>query len=138
MRVLLVLAVLFIVCLKSFADCYVPEFDKMQTLRCDFEERVFEQNGTLVTRNNKFRIFHIDDENKKIYLQKEPIDNVIYYEADRIEFGLQSMTDDAIIMSQTVLNRKTYEYNSNSTITYDNPDFGVRNSQSSGICKILP
>ena len=137
-KLLLSFAILFCASLCVLANGFVPEFDKMQNLRCDFEESIFDQNNNLITKNKMFRLFRLDDEYKKIYLQKEPIDKVLYYETDKIEFKLQSMTDDVIMMSHTVINRNTSEYSSTATITYDNPAFGTRYSKSSGICKIIP
>lgn len=137
-KFLLTLAILFLSGLCTWADYFVPEFDKMQNLRCDFEENIYDQNNNLITKNRQFRIYKLDDEYKKIYLQKEPIDNVLYYETDKIEFNLQSMTDDAILMSHTVINRNTLEYTSTATITYDNPVFGTRYSKSVGVCKVIP
>lgn len=137
-KLLFTFAVLFCACLCAFADYFVPEFDKMQNLRCDFEESIFDQNNNLITKSRQFRLFRLDDEFKRIYLQKEPIDKVLYYEADKIEFNLQSMTDDAIAMSHTVIDRNSLQYTSTSTITYDNPIFGTRYSKSSGMCRTIP
>lgn len=136
-KVLYIIFLLFVCSCCVWADAFVPEFDKMQNLRCDFEETVYNQDNSVVAKNKKFRIFRIDDIYKKIYLQKEPIDRVSYFESDRIEFDFQSMTDDFITMSQTVIDRTTGEYSSKAEITYDNPIFGVRHSKSVGICKIV-
>ena len=123
--------------LTVFADAFVPEFNKMQNLRCDFEETVFNQDESIVSKSKRFRVFKLDDENQKIYLQKEPIDKVSYYGNDKIEFSLQSMTDDVIIMSNTVIDRNSMQYNTVSEITYDNFMFGTRKSKSVGFCKII-
>lgn len=123
--------------LRVFADAFVPEFNKMQNLRCDFEETVYNQDDSVVSKSKRFRIFKLDDENQKIYLQKEPIDKVSYYGNDKIEFSLQSMTDDVIIMSNTVIDRNSMQYNSVSDITYDNFMFGTRKSKAVGVCKII-
>lgn len=121
----------------AFGDAFVPDFSTMKTLRCDFDETVYNQDNTVLTKSKLFRIFHLDDENKLIYLQKEPIDHILYYEDDKIEYNLQSMTDDYIMMAHTTIDRNSLEYNSTSTMTYDNPMFGVRRSTSQGICKFL-
>lgn len=121
----------------AFGDAFVPDFVMMKTLRCDFDETVYNQDNTVLTKSKLFRIFHLDDENKLIYLQKEPIDHILYYEADKIEYNLQSMTDDYIMMAHTTIDRNSLEYNSTSTMTYDNPMFGVRRSTSQGVCKFL-
>jgi len=138
MKKLLNIFFIFIFCSGIvFADAFVPEFDTMQTLRCDFEESIYNQDGSLVTKNRQFRVFHLDDAYQKIYLQKEPIDWVSYYGNDKIEFKLQSLTDDEIIMAHTIIDRNAMEYVSTSEITYDNGMFGVRTSKSVGVCKII-
>lgn len=119
------------------ADAFVPEFNTMQKLRCDFEEVIYNSDNSVVTKNKQFRVFMIDEPYKKIYLQKEPIANVNYYESDKIEFNFQSMTDDFIMMSHVIINRTTGEYSSDGEITYDNPIFGSRYAKSRGICKIV-
>ncbi len=123
--------------LKVFADAYVPDFDTMQTYKCEIKETIYNQDNSISSENNIFRIFKLDDENSKLYLQKEPLSKVSYYGLDKIEFDMQSMTDDCIIMSHTIINRSSNEYSSNSVITYDNPIFGVRHSKSVGTCKII-
>ena len=120
-----------------FADAFVLEFNTMQKLRCDFEETIYNSDNSIVTKNKQFRVFMIDEPYKKIYLQKQPIANVTYYESDKIEFDFQSMTDDFIMMSHVVINRANGEYSSVGEITYDNPVFGTRHSKSHGICKIV-
>ena len=136
-RKVLLISVIILGTLGAFADEFVPEFDSMKYIRCDFEESVFEQNGTLVTKSNQHRFVRIDDPYKKIYLQKEPIDNVTYFGNDKIEFKLQSMTDDSIIMSSTMLDRVANTYSSTSEITYDSAFFGTRNAKAQGVCKPL-
>jgi hypothetical protein len=120
------------------ADAFVPDFTAMKTIRCDFDETVYNQDNSVVSKSHQFRIYKLDDEYQKIYLQKEPIDNVIYYGTDKIDFALQTLTDDVIIMSRTDIDRTSMDYNSTSTITYDNDMFGVRTSKSVGTCKPLP
>ena len=133
----LLLVLLLLIPIDVFADAFVPEFNKMKTLRCDFEETVYNQDNSVVSKSKQFRVFKLDDEYQKIYLQKEPIDRVFYYGDGRIEFNLQSMTDDVIIMSNTVINRNTMQYNSTSEITYDNFMFGTRKSKSVGACRFI-
>ncbi|MCM1339835.1 MAG: hypothetical protein NC191_09210 [Muribaculaceae bacterium] len=132
-----ILLMLMFIPLTVFADMSVPEFNKMKTLRCDFEETIYNEDNSIVSRSKLFRVYKLDDENLKIYLQKEPIDNVLYYGGDRVEFVLQSMTDDVIIMSRVNINRQNGEYFSNSQITYDNEMFGTRTSKSAGVCKFI-
>ena len=133
----LLLVLLLLIPMVVFADAFVPEFNKMKTLRCDFEETIYNQDNSVVSTSKQFRVFKLDDEYQRIYLQKEPIDRVFYYGDGRIEFNLQSMTDDVIIMSNTVINRNTMQYNSTSEITYDNFMFGTRKSKSVGACRFI-
>ena len=120
-----------------FADAFVPEFNTMQKLRCDFEEIIYNSNNYIVTKNKQNRVFIIYEPYKKIYMQKKTIFKVTYFEVDKIEFDFQSMTDDFIMMSHVVINRAKGEYSSVGEITYDNPVFGTRHSKSHGICKIV-
>lgn len=136
-RVLYIILFLFIFSCSVFADAFVPEFDKMKTLRCDYEETIYNQDNSVVTKNKLFRVFKIDDEYKKFYLGKEQLKDITYFDNDRIEFDFQSMTDDFIMLSHTSINRNTGEYSSSAELTYDNPIFGVRNSKSIGTCKIV-
>lgn len=119
------------------AHSFVPDFKLMKTLRCDFNEVIYNQDNSVVSDNTRFKIFRLDDVNKKIYLAKEPIDKVPYYEEDRIEYELQSLTDDFIEMSKTVIDRQNMKIHSTSVINYDNPIFGVRHSKSEGVCRFL-
>lgn len=129
-------AVLFIpACV--FADSFVPEFDKMKNLRCDFVESIYNQDGAFITKSSQHRIYRLDDEYKKIYLQKEPIDNILYYADDKIEFNLQSMSDEFIMMSHTVIDKNSLSYSSTAEIIYDNPVFGIHHSKSEGTCKFF-
>lgn len=122
---------------RAYSDEFVPDFDAMKVLRCEFEETIFNQDGSIVAKNDLFRIFSLEEEFKRIYLRREPISNVSYYENDKIEFKLQSMTDDYISMINVAINRQTGEYTSTSQITYDNPIFGVRTAKSIGFCRAL-
>lgn len=128
---------LFTLPVMVLAHSFVPDYTTMKNLRCDFEEVIYNQDNSVVTKNNRFKLFKLDDSENKIYIQKEPVDNILYYDSDRIEFKLQSLTDDFIEMSHTVIDRKAMTYSSTSTMTYDNMIYGVRNSKSSGICKFI-
>ncbi len=121
----------------AFGDMFIAEFDTMRNLRCDFEETLYNPDNSVVSTSKQFRIYKLDDINKKIYLQKEPIDRIIYYENDKIEFNIQTMTDDAIAMSHTVIDRNNMTYSSNAKITYDNYMFGTKNSISQGTCRFI-
>jgi len=123
--------------LSVFADMFVPEFDTMQNLRCDFEETLYNPDNSIVSTSRQFRNFKLDDINKKIYLQKEPIDRIVYYENDKIEFNLQTMSDDTISMSHTIIDRNNMTYSSTAQITYDNYMFGTKYSKSQGRCRFM-
>lgn len=128
---------MFMCCCVTFSDEYVPDFDAMKVLRCEFEETIYNQEGSAVAKNDLFRIYSLEDEYNRIYLRREPISDVINYDLNKIEFKLQSMTDDYIAMTNVVINRQTGEYSSSSQITYDNPIFGVRTAKSVGVCRAL-
>jgi len=134
-RILIFFGLIFLP-VAVLGDEFVPEFDSMKYIRCDFEETVYNQDGSVLTKSNQHRFFRLDDPYKKIYLQKEPIDHILYYGDDKIEFNLQSMTDDTIVMSHTILDRNSNKYFSESEITYDS-FFGVKTAKAQGICKSL-
>lgn len=135
---------LFIFCIAlgfssivCFADQFVPEFDKMQILRCDYEETIFDNDGSTVSTSRQHKIFRIDDTYQKIYDQKEPINNIIDFNNTRIEFTSQAMNDDYISRVHSVIDRTNGTFTSDSQITYDNEMFGSRTSKSAGVCKVL-
>lgn len=136
MKKFFIILILFLAPTFVLADEFVPEFDKMQTLRCDFEETLFNEDNSVASTSKKFRIYKLDDENKKIYLQKEPIGYIKNFEDDKVEFTMQTMTDESIGMAEISINRLTLEYTMQSRITYD--FFGTKHSKATGICKILP
>lgn len=121
----------------AFSDEFVPDFDVMKVLRCEFEKTIYNEENRVVAKNDLFRIYSLEDEYNRIYLRREPISDVIHYDSDKIEFKLQSMTDDYIAITNAVINRQTGEYSSTSQITYDNPIFGVRTAKSVGVCRAL-
>lgn len=135
-KILFIIFLLFI-SLRALADAYVPEFDKMQTLRCDISEVIYNADNTVATRNNYFRIIRVDDENSKIYIQKEPVYKIKTIDSSLVEFKMQSMTDDFIIMSEISINRQTGQYSATSVIDYDNSFFENRVGKSTGVCKII-
>ena len=124
------------VCVANSSE-FVPDFDAMKVLRCEFVETIYNQDGSVVSQSDLFRIYSLEEEYKRLYLRREPIIDVSYYETDKVEFRLQSMTDDYNSYSTTTINRLTGEYNSISNITYDNPIFGVRTAKSVGTCRVL-
>lgn len=119
------------------ADQFIPEFDKMQILKCEIDETIYNNENEIITKTNYHRLFRLDDPFKKIYIQKEPISDLKYYESDKIIFKTQSMTDDYIVNTEVTIDRNTNEYKSTSTITYDNPLFGSRKAIAEGNCKIV-
>lgn len=133
--VLIILTILF--SSGVFASQFVPEFDKMKYLRCEIDETIYNQDNTVVSNSHYHRFYRLDDEYKQIYLQKEPVDMLIYYDTDKIQFHQQEMTDDFIEQTEVTLDRTSMKYFSNSRINYDNPDFGIRYSKGEGVCKIL-
>ncbi|MBP3821657.1 hypothetical protein J6G99_08460 [bacterium] len=120
-----------------FANQFYPEFDKMKLLRCEISETMYNQDNSVISKNSYHRFFRIDDENSKIYLQKAPVDNLLYYGLDKIQFKQETMSDDYIINSNIIIDRSDYSYSSTSRIIYDNVDFGVRNSKAQGSCKFI-
>ena len=136
-RILVSILILFCGVCVANSDEFVPDFDAMKVLRCEFVETIYNQDGSVVSESDLFRIYSLEEEYKRIYLRREPIDNVSYYEADKIEFRLQSMTDDYISISNATINRQTGEYTSTSQMTYDNPIFGVRSAKAVGTCRTL-
>ncbi len=134
---LLLFIFLGITAAKVTADQFVPEFDKMKFVRCEIDEEIFNQDNTKVSDSHYHRFYRWDDEYKQVFLQKEPVDRLIYYGPDKIEFRYQDMTDDFIEQTHVSIDRATMKYQSNSRINYDNPDFGSRHSKGTGDCKIL-
>lgn len=138
MKRYLLYTILTIIFTSSFvnADMYVPEFDKMQTVKCEIDETLYNQDGSIVSQTSYHRLFRLDDENNLLYIQKEPANRIYYYGQDKIQFRDNSMTDDSIIVSNITINRTEKTYNSESQITYDNPDFGSRYAKAEGNCSL--
>lgn len=136
-RVLLVLISLILPSGMAFADRFVPDFKAMKTIKCDVNETIYNQDNSVVTTNTYFRVFNLDDENKKIYLQKSPVYKINYYEQDKLEFKLEHLTDDFIMLSSVVINRADGSYKSESSITYDNSIFGNRKAVGLGSCHLV-
>ncbi|MBE7712357.1 MAG: hypothetical protein E7Z87_01285 [Cyanobacteria bacterium SIG26] len=131
-----IILTLFLTSTLALANEFVPEFANMQTLRCDFEETLYNEDNSIASTSKKFRIYKLDDANKKIYLQKEPIDDIFYYDNDKIEFSARIMTDDSIGRNNILINRQSLKYNAHGQITYD--FFGNKYTKSNGNCKIIP
>lgn len=134
---LLTILLLGFVSTKTLADQFVPEFDKMQIVRCDYEQTIYNQDDSVVSTSRQHRLFRIDDAYKKIYNQREPIDNIISFDESKIEYNSQSMNDDYISREHSVIDRKEGSFTSESQIMYDNEAFGNRHSKSIGTCQVL-
>lgn len=119
------------------ADMFVPDFVTMPAIRCDVSETIYNQDNTVVTHNKYFRIFRIDDEAKKVYLQKAPVDNLLYIDENKVQVHLQTLTDDSIISEQVTIDRTNNTYSGTSQIMYDNAMFQSRYAKSEGLCKVL-
>ena len=120
---------------KVLGDGIVPDFDKMKVFYCKYDETFFNADNSVVSKSNKSVVLRFDDEYSKLYVQKEPVVHIKYYDSDRVEFELHSMTDDYISLEKITVNRLTGEYSGQSRITYDNEAFESRFSKISGICK---
>lgn len=134
-KILLLTLILFGSCV--LADQFVPEFNTMKILRCDVQETLFNQDNSIVSKTQYHRIFRLDDPNKKIYLQKVPVDWLLEYSDDKIRFIQQPLADDYMMTSNVVLDRINNTYSAKTEITYDNPAFGIRHSEATGICKTI-
>lgn len=135
-RRILLLSVLLMLPLVAFGDAFVPEFDKMQFIRCDYEETLYDKDNTVSSVSKQHRFYRLDDEFSKIYLQKEPIDYITRYDDDAIEFNIQSMDDDRIMVSHVSIDRTNGNYKAVSEIEYDNPAFGKARAEAKGVCMV--
>lgn len=120
-----------------YGDMYVPDFGTMPAIRCDVSETIYNQDNSVVTHNKYFRIFRIDDEAKNVYLQKAPVDNLLYMDENKIQAHIQTLTDDSIISEQVTIDRVNNTYSGSSQIMYDNAMFQSRYAKSEGTCKAL-
>ena len=136
MKRILLLSTLLLIPALAFADAFVPEFDTMQFIRCDYEETLYNKDNVVVSTSKQHRFYRLDDPYQKIYLQKEPIDNVIRYDDDAIEFNIQSMDDDKITSSYVKIDRTNGNYTSTSEVTYDNEMFGTAHAKAKGVCMV--
>ncbi len=136
MKKLLVLFIIFIG-LSCLADQFVPEFNKMKLMRCEVQETLYNQDNSVVSKTQYHRIFRLDDENNKIYLQKVPVDWPLYYGEDKIKFIQQPLADDYMMTSRVEIDRINNTYTSETEITYDNDVFGQRHARAEGVCKII-
>lgn len=119
------------------ANQFYPEFDGMKTIRCDISETLYNEDNSVVSQTQYHRIFNLDDPSKKIYLQKAPVDWLVYYGDDKIKFTQQPLADDYMMTSYVVIDRTENKYTSKTEITYDNPAFGIRHAEASGVCREL-
>lgn len=135
-RKLLLLSILLLTPVVAFGDAFVPEFDKMQFIRCDYEETLYDKDNKVSSVSKQHRFYRLDDEFSKIYLQKEPIDYITRYDDDGIEFNIQSMDDDRIMVSHVSIDRTNGNYKSVSEIEYDNPVYGIARASAEGVCMV--
>ncbi len=136
-NIILIFIITIIFCSSVLADQYVPEFGKMQIMRCEVGETTFNADGSVVSKTNYHRLVRFDDENNKIYIQKEPVANIKKIGDNTFSFATEMITDDSIISSQIQIDRNTLRYVSQSEIVYDNAAFGVYSAKAEGECKIL-
>ena len=117
------------------ASVFLPaEYANMKILRCEISETIYNSDNSVVSNNNYHRIFRIDEENEYVYLQKAPVDRVFEFNKDKIEFTLTTLADEYIMSSYITINRNENTYHSDTSITYDNPSYGTRNSKADGKC----
>ena len=135
-KIFLSLVLLSFLAPLCFADQYVPEFNKMKVMRCEVVETVFENDKEKAV-NAYHRTYRLDDEYQNIYLEKDFINGLAYYGADKIIYNEQAMTDYAIVSTHVEIDRQQMKYQSSSRIEYDNPDFGVQDAVGIGTCKYL-
>lgn len=137
MKKLFLLTLIFVITiLTCSADQYVPEFNKMKVMRCEVVETVFENDKEKAV-NSYHRTYRLDDEYQNIYLEKDFINGLFYYDNDKIIYNEQTMTDFSIVSSHVEIDRKEMKITISSRIEYDNPDFGVQESVGIGECKYL-
>ena len=135
-RKILLLTTLLLLPVMAFGDAFVPEFEKMQFTRCDYQETLYDKDNQVSSVSKQHRFYRLDDEFSKIYLQKEPIDFITRYDDDGIEFNIQSMDDDRIMVSHVSIDRTNGNYKSVSEIEYDNPAFGKARATAEGVCMV--
>lgn len=135
-RLFLLIFIFIITVLNCSADQYVPEFNKMKVMRCEVVETVFE-NDTQKAVNGYHRTYRLDDEYKNIYLEKDFINGLAYYDIDKIIYNEQTMTDFSMVSTHVEIDRKEMKITISSHIEYDNPDFGMQDSVGIGECKYI-
>ena len=135
-KIFLSLALLSFLTPLCFADQYVPEFDKMKVMRCEVVETVFENDKEKAV-NGYHRTYRLDDGYQNIYLEKDFINGLAYYDDDKIIYNEQTMTDFSIVSTHVEIDRKEMKITVSSRIEYDNPDFGEKESVGIGECKYL-
>lgn len=134
---IVIVPVMIAIGLAVNADQFIPDFDKMQMIRCDYEETLYNDDGSEVSTSSKHILFRIDDQYQRVYIHREPIDHLLNLDSGRIEYNLQTMSDDYIAMEHAVVDRTAGTYTAAARITYDNEIYGIRTSKSSGTCKVL-
>lgn len=134
---LLVFPVIAFSCIMAKADQFIPDFGNMLVIRCDFQETLYNEDGSEVSTTNKHLLFRIDDEYQRIYIQREPITHILNFDTNKIEYNSQSMSDDYIALEHSVIDRISGTYTSAARLTYDNAAYGIRTSKASGTCEVV-
>lgn len=135
-RLFFILILTLLTASKVLADKFVPNFAQMKNLKCTINEEIKEKNGEIVTKNLYYRFYNLDDENQKIYLQKAPVDKILAYDENKIEFLSKHLTDDFIMQSKILIDRSDYSIKIFSTIDYDSDFFSSRSAYGVGKCEI--
>ncbi len=125
------------ICEGVLANQFYPEYNKMRIYRCDISETIYNNDNSVVSQNKYFRIFRLDDENKKIYLQKAPVDWILKYDDAVIKFKHSPLADDYIMNTSVTIDRINNTYESETEISYDNFAYSPRKSKAQGTCKYL-
>jgi len=133
---LLILLMLFVSGIV-YADKYNPDFGSFKTLYCEISETIYNSDNSVLSKTGYHRLFHVDDADKILFINKEPVDGIISYDENNIRYRIQTMSDDYIKISVVNVDRVNMTYSASADITYDNPEFGVKTSKSEGVCKFL-
>ncbi len=121
---------------KVLLSLFALSVYKMKVMRCEVVETVY-QNDVEKAVTGYHRTYRLDDEYKNIYLEKDFINGLAYYDNDKIIYNEQTMTDFSIVSTHAEIDRKEMKITISSRIEYDNPDFGVQEAVGVGECKYL-
>ena len=96
----------------SNADQYVPEFDKMQIMRCEITETIYNEDNTQVSQSDYHRLLRLDDQTSTIYVQKERPSRIYYYGNDKVQY--KKIDTNKIIYTFSI--NKNFNFNDNNII----------------------